>query len=1491
MPFTRTATLLEHLTHPGRRDLVCEPERFFDAFFGDLAVARGLALGEDRKIWTSIQEIDQNRGAEELLRPLRSLEWFDDANCALRWLPFQANGGRTSLRTPFAVLGLIVRLSTSARIRVPHGALRGLRDAWVAQQAAAAVGSGAVTDARRHLEGNVVLLVVLDGPGYHVPEVVAVGPSQPGGGDAEVTRTIVVNAVYLPLHDVAIRTPPPTAADFDNALSGALAALLRDDPAQPDAWKAAFARLATGLNEARQQFRTRLRGALEVLIRLLEETRGAPASDGDLLTLRDAASILAYRTMFLLELERRGRLYLAGAPAVSFRGSPLRRTLAEIFAYAPTAPGAVDSAEASLPGAALVRVVATSRAIRGDASADDLAVRGPSIFANRPNEAFDDKVVAWLAAVDGLADVAASAGTGGDRDDLLARWDAALRTTGAVMLGHLDDESTAELNLIGGAAARHRHRVLGNIYEQILEMTPHRDKSGIRLRAKGGKDDRAALGAHYTPAVVVAEVVRPTLGALFRQVYAAAGKDPSAYRERLTRLRIIDPAMGSAHFLTVAALELAREIAWVDLQHRPRFVALEGWDEPLTHRNPIGPDEVLGERTEAYIDPSQEAAFEAAVQAALPGVIQRSIFGVDINPLAVELAKLSLWLFEVVEHRDVPNTVDDYPSLTFLDGNLRCGDSVIGLSLDEVAAIFDEARPGDQDANFDLFVDRRETLEDRISEIRRVEAKIRDDAPDAGGPDDYARRRAAYEKAEALVAGLDWLFDLALFLKLRGYTGRSSAKRAEAVHEVVVGRPAPKVGGANAARQAVDKALADLLASPFEANAGQIALRDRLRAAFRDDDPTHPIRPFHWPLRFPAAVLAGGFDAVVANPPFIGDRQLRGCIGDGHVDFLAAQYTGGKVSEYAGYFFHRFAELVGRTGSIGTLATNSIAQASNREYVLFPLLNGVPRRAETRLRVLRAVRSRVWPGEAKVHYAMMHFAPAHIANMPAPRLVEPRWNDELDDDDSIEANARPTPQREEVRLLEHGTEVSSYLDDYPDSILQELPSTLGDPGLWTGIFLRGNFSVHREPGDGLLAAIAAIPLPERDALAAYFNAEAVQHNPTPQPCDVVIDFFQPLFDAGKGDAEASEQAAWLADHYPTLWPQLQTRSPHQKDELTVFEQRARLRGATAIDREHAQRWFLYGSVRHGLRRAWHGRSHVYGFSAVIKVWAPVRLPLIDPSTALRMCPMHKLFLAPTDSFVWFGVTSSLLFEQIVRRQCSTLETRLNFSPTDVFPYFAYPWPSRWDAEAQRVCSDPPPDGALQGALADVAQQARELLAVREAVLLDPVAHGIPPRVYNQSQWGPTKLYNLYDDPTVNDDDVPGVARLRAIHAGLLQAVLRAYGWDELASDAGREAWGFDRPWIDGTQRFVPSREVRREIYARMAALNIQRYAEELALLAPVAGEALIGRSRPVSPASFRSVLKDRGVAVSEPLAAALLAHLADEGVAIAERDGTFHARR
>lgn len=173
-------------------------------------------------------------------------------------------------------------------------------------------------------------------------------------------------------------------------------------------------------------------------------------------------------------------------------------------------------------------------------------------------------------------------------------------------------------------------RELGSVYESLLELHPVVENGKFRLDVAAG-NDRKTTGSYYTPTQLIESLLDSALEPVINQTIRDAGSVEAA-ETALLNLKICDPACGSGHFLLAAAQRLAKRLA-----------ALRSGDE----------------------EPAP-----AVLRHALRDVIGRCLYGVDINPMSVELCKVSLWL----------EAVEPGKPLSFLDHHIQCGNSLLGAT-------------------------------------------------------------------------------------------------------------------------------------------------------------------------------------------------------------------------------------------------------------------------------------------------------------------------------------------------------------------------------------------------------------------------------------------------------------------------------------------------------------------------------------------------------------------------------------------------------------------------------------------------------------------------------------------------------------------------------------------------------------------------------------------------------------------------------------------
>ncbi len=418
--------------------------------------------------------------------------------------------------------------------------------------------------------------------------------------------------------------------------------------------------------------------------------------------------------------------------------------------------------------------------------------------------------------------------------------------------------------------------------------------------------DRRSSGTHYTPRSLTEPIVQYTLEPLV-YVGPAEGKPKEEWVLRsakdLLDLKICDMACGSGAFLVQADRYLSERL-------------VEAWED-AEKQHPGVPG----------ITPEGSASTGAANEQLIPRdtderltyarriVAQRCLYGVDKNPLAAEMAKLSLWLL----------TLAKYKPFTFLDHVIRCGDSLVGIRDIRQVQYF-QLDLGHADRS--LFAGPVMGLVDEAVALRK---KI--ETLPANTVEDVREKERWLAEAEEKTARLRLATDLLISVEFQPV---SSAGEKEALHNSMA---------IQAGHYVQDGTLEDFRAAAKKVMKGQ--------------------RTFHWPLEFPEVMLdRGGFDAFVCNPPFMGGKKITGNLGTEYRDYLVELLAHGKRgnADLCAYFFLRAASLLRKDGNLGFLATNSISQGDTREVGLDQLL-------ESGCSIPRAVSSRKWPGSATVEVA------------------------------------------------------------------------------------------------------------------------------------------------------------------------------------------------------------------------------------------------------------------------------------------------------------------------------------------------------------------------------------------------------------------------------------------------------------------------------------------------------------------------------------------
>ncbi|WP_027718755.1 Eco57I restriction-modification methylase domain-containing protein [Desulfovirgula thermocuniculi] len=414
---------------------------------------------------------------------------------------------------------------------------------------------------------------------------------------------------------------------------------------------------------------------------------------------------------------------------------------------------------------------------------------------------------------------------------------------------------------------------------------------------------RKGSGSFYTPRVLVRDLVRHTLGPLIEGKSAA----------EIERLRVLDPACGSGHFLVEAMRFLGHAL------HRA-YVEEYGGKAPPEFRSTTGQGWDTNWRAS---DEEARAANSEARAWCKRRIAERCLFGVDLNPTAVQLAQVALW---------IESLAGDRP-LTYFRHHIRCGNSLLGTRMDRLEEPPLPAK-GFNRQQLRLFQEPVRQAIRKAARLRRLIDEVRPEDLLREGIQPESTEEQRYKEdlrkqADSILAAAKLLFDLrsaSAFVPeiwREWDTLTSLIEKPDELHTYARGRP---------------------WWSEFE--------RVRERERF-----------FHWELEFPEVFVDAerpGFDAVLGNPPFLGGLKIRGVLGPVYRTLLEAEYEPFKgTADLCAAFFRRAFQLLRPGGTMAMVATNTIGQGDTRESGLAVIV----RQGGTITFARRFIK---WPGAANV---------------------------------------------------------------------------------------------------------------------------------------------------------------------------------------------------------------------------------------------------------------------------------------------------------------------------------------------------------------------------------------------------------------------------------------------------------------------------------------------------------------------------------------------
>lgn len=455
---------------------------------------------------------------------------------------------------------------------------------------------------------------------------------------------------------------------------------------------------------------------------------------------------------------------------------------------------------------------------------------------------------------------------------------------------------------------------LGSVYEGLLELEPvfETENGKPKFSFKKGSE-RSSSGSHYTPEDLVKPLIQHSLEYLIEERTSDFYKEKATQAEtkkKLLDLKICDVACGSGHILLSAARRIAIEVARVETG--------EQQPNPTSFRH------------------------------ALKEVIRNCIYGVDKNPLAVELCKVALWL----------ESHNPGEPLSFLDHRIKCGDAIVGLAHREELqnGIANEAYkklPGDDKEIVSAFA--KKTKQERtLREKSRQAVQLTTETD---------------HKLMQQVRELNIAIDK--FSRLPESTPDEIEQKENAYRKLINNESLKRL-----------KILADLQVMPFflEKTEGvkdylitdaqyHRYLRGELQTPFNLEvkaiETSTINRFFHWFLEFPEVFQNGGFDCILGNPPYLGGKKISTAYGLIYLNFIYSSFSGSKDNcDLVAYFFRRIFDVLKINGFLSLITTNTISQGDTKEGGLDIIL-------ENKGEINYAMKSMKWPGKAAVDVSLI----------------------------------------------------------------------------------------------------------------------------------------------------------------------------------------------------------------------------------------------------------------------------------------------------------------------------------------------------------------------------------------------------------------------------------------------------------------------------------------------------------------------------------------
>ncbi|WP_186647372.1 Eco57I restriction-modification methylase domain-containing protein [Fluviispira vulneris] len=921
---------------------------------------------------------------------------------------------------------------------------------------------------------------------------------------------------------------------------------------------------------------------------------------------------------------------------------------------------------------------------------------------------------------------------------------------------------------------------LGGVYESLLPLIPNInfELKRVSIGAQNNEeftDERKVTGAHYTPTRILNSVLDFALKASIEDALEK-GKTAKDKEKELFKLRILDPACGSGHFLVAAAHRLGLEIAKLR----------------------------TGDDSPPPLD----------LRMAVREVIRKCIYGLDVNPMAIDLCRVALWM----------ESMEAGKPLTFLEHHIRVGDALLGVPTKSMCAaiqkeLSEEIAKREKERekliaalgnSFHLPEKEREA---KLKIKKQLEKEIRGLAYELWPSHiPNAAYTAQPEFKDPAQRGLSYLADNKTIANnardlnkkqlksgVEPFMGIASEDLAEAFNQLSetdvedaksrISREKEFLKLKQEKQYLLEKLRADLWCAAFfwQYQAGN-SVAPTL-ADLHNNENLHPEKLaetkrladiynfFHLELEWPEVFKDGGFHCVLGNPPFLGGSRISSNLGNKYLNFLKVQNRNSNVTtDLCAYFFTRYFMSLKLNGNLGFIATSTIAQGYTKDASLTPIV------CKWRGIITNAITSTPWEGMASLQVSVVHIAKEKDHAQKTINGIKTHIiNEELSERKSGN-----------IFVLVENAEES-----FQGSFILGRGFTL-EPKTELKIMQENLVNENKNPND---------------ILFPYITGDDLNTSPAQEASRYVINFFDwPLRRAGNKEWDqiskslvnerkhinGENNSIFFGIAAPNYTGSVAADYPSaiNRVEKLVKPEREENIGKNTIADNRGKYWWKYASSAKGLYNYLNIQSETFAIARVSAHCCPT---IINSKQVFS----DKIVVLGTNIRSIYIILQSHFHELWMDKNCSTLGKTRTYSPSSCFETFPFPRPSREQLQMLNSLGE-------------------KYLAQRKSICLE-------------RNIGLTKVYNLFHNQKLSNSEeidkqnppFDDIYALRNLHKQINEAVLAAYQWQdiELCMDfyEGQDAGKYLEK---GEFRYTPSPAAREQILERLSLLNNERKKEE-----------------------------------------------------------------